>query len=143
MMKQKLIKTLALLTALAWLAGCDEQVDYKDNGLNFDVDKDLQAALQQNRMPLLAVKLGCNACHTLEHRTYGPAWKEIGKRYRNTATFEYQDKSYPLAKGLLEKISHGGSGNWGINQMPATDPNGSSHVQLEKLVGFILELGKQ
>ncbi len=144
MMKPKLIKTLLLLIALAWLAGCEEKVDYKkEESLDFDVDKDLQSALQQNRMPQLAVRLGCNNCHAPDHRIVGPAWKEVGKRYRNAATFEYQGKSYPLAEGLVEKISHGGSGNWGVEAMPAVDPGGSKHALLAKLVGFILELGKR
>jgi cytochrome c len=146
MMKPKLIKTLMLLIALAWLAGCEEKVDYKkeeSKGLNFDVDQDLQSALQQNHMPLLAVRLGCNNCHSLEHKVVGPAWKEVGKRYRNAATYEYKGKSYPLTEGLVEKISHGGSGNWGVEAMPAVDPSGSKHAELEKLVGFILELGKR
>jgi cytochrome c len=143
MTKQKLIQTLALLFALAWLASCDEQIDYqKQESLNFDVDQDLQSALQQNRMPLLAVRLGCNNCHAPDHRIVGPAWKEVGKRYRNATTYEYRSKSYPLTAGLVEKISHGGSGNWGEEQMPAVDPNGSKHAELEKLVGFILKLGK-
>lgn len=143
MMKPKLIKTLMLLIALAWLTGCEEQVNYKDEGLNFDVDQDLQSALQQNHMPQLAARLGCIACHTLDHRAFGPSWKEVGTRYRNATTYEYQSKRYPLTAGLVEKISHGGSGNWGEEQMPAIDPSGSKHAQLEKLVGFMLALGKR
>ncbi len=143
-MKPKPIKTLVLLIALAWLAGCDEKIDYKkEESLNFDVDQDIQNALQQNQMPQLAVKLGCNNCHAPDHRIVGPAWKDVGKRYQNVATYEYQGKSYPLAEGLVAKISHGGSGNWGVEAMPAIDPSGSRHAQLEKLVGFILELGKR
>lgn len=140
----KLIKTLVLVLALAWLAGCDEHVDYqKEEALQFDVDKDMQSALQQNRMPLLAVRLGCNNCHATDHKLVGPAWKDVGKRYQNATTYVYKDKSYPLVEGLVQKISHGGSGNWGVEAMPAVDSGGSRHDQLEKLVGFILELGKR
>lgn len=141
-MNSKLIRSLLLL--MLTLTGCEEQVDYgKEESLNFDADKDLQGALQQNRMPLLAVRLGCNNCHALNHKLVGPAWKEIGRRYRNAVTFEYQGKSYPVAEGLVAKISRGGGGNWGVEPMPAADPNGSNHARLGKLVGFILELGKQ
>jgi cytochrome c len=146
MMKPKLIKILALLTALACLAGCEEKIDYKkeeSQRLNFDVDQDLQSALQQNNMPQLAIRLGCNNCHSLDHRIAGPAWKDVGKRYQNAATYEYKGKSYPVAEGLVQKISHGGSGNWGEEAMPAADPGGARHELLEKLVGFILELGKR
>ncbi len=141
-MKPKLSKKLAMLLALAWLAGCEEKVDYKDEGLNFDIDKDLQSALQKNQMPLLAARLGCTGCHAIDHKVAGPAWREVGRRYRNSATFEYNGKSYPLTEGLVQKISRGGSGNWGVESMPGIDPGGSRHAQIEKLVGFILELGK-
>ena len=142
-MTPNLIKTVLLLIALAGLAGCDEQVDYKNGGLNFDVDKDLQTALQQNKMPMLATRLGCTACHAIDHKLVGPAWKEVGKRYQNAATFEYQGKSYPVTEGLVQKISHGGSGHWGVELMPAMDPGNSQHALIEKLVGFILEAGKR
>lgn len=143
-MNLKLIPILALMIALGGLAGCEEKVDYKkEETLNFDTDQDMQDALQHNHMPLLAVKLGCNKCHAIDHKILGPAWKKIGQRYQNVDSFEYQGKSYPLTQGLVQKISHGGSGNWGVEAMPALDPTGSRHEQLEKLVGFIMKLGKQ
>lgn len=143
-MNPKPITTLLLLSALAGLAGCDEKIDYqKEERLNFDADQDLRSARQQKRMPLLAVKLGCTSCHALDHRIVGPAWQEVGKRYRDAAGYEYQGRNYPVAAGLVEKISHGGSGNWGVEAMPPMDPTGSKREQLAKLAEFILELGKQ
>ncbi len=141
-MRRKLIKPLLLLAALA-LGGCEEHVDYKDDGLNFDVEQDLQTALQKGQMPMLAARLGCPACHAIDHRVVGPAWQQVGKRYQNATTFQYNGKTYPLVEGLVQKISHGGSGNWGTEQMPGFDPSGSKREQLEKLVRFILELGKR
>jgi cytochrome c len=144
MMKQKLIKTLIVLIALGWLAGCEEKIDYKkEASLNFDVDQDLQSALQQKRMPQLAIKLGCNNCHALDHRIVGPAWQDVGRRYQKVADYEYDDKHYPVAEGLVQKISHGGTGRWGVEAMPAMDPTGAKHAELTKLVNFILALGKQ
>lgn len=142
-MNPKPIKTLLLLATLACLSACEEHVDYQNEGLNFDVDQDLRTALQNDRMPVVAARLGCTACHAIDHRVVGPAWKEVGKRYQNAAAFEYNGKSYPLADGLVQKISHGGSGNWGQEAMPGVDPSGSKHELIEKLVGFILALGKR
>ncbi len=142
-MKPKLIKTALLLITLAALTGCEDHVDYKDDGLNFDVDKDLQSALQQKRMPLLAVRLGCNACHAIDRKLVGPAWEDVGKRYANATTYDYKGKTYPVVEGLVQKVSHGGTGNWGVESMPALDPSGGKHDQIAKLVGFILKLGKQ
>lgn len=146
MSKNDLTKILMLMLMLAWLTGCEEKIDYAAEArerLGFDVDKDLQSALQENRMPLLAGTLGCNACHALDHKLVGPAWQDVGKRYRGASTFEYQGKNYPVTEGLVRKISHGGSGNWGVEAMPALDTDGSRQAQIEKLVGFILQLGKQ
>lgn len=137
------IKTLLLFITLAWLVGCEEKVDYADEGLNFDVEKDLRTALQQNQMPVLAARLGCTACHAIDHRAVGPAWKDVGRRYQGAAAFEYNAKTYPLIEGLVQKVSRGGSGNWGVEQMPGMDPGGSRHAQIERLVGFVLEFGKR
>ncbi|HEY5994010.1 MAG TPA: c-type cytochrome [Gallionellaceae bacterium] len=142
-MNARLTQIIFALIALACLAGCDEHVDYKDEGLNFDVDKDLKTALEHNKMPQLAVRLHCTACHELERKIVGPSWKQVGSRYQNSATFEYQGKTYPLVEGLVEKISHGGAGHWGTREMPAIDPSGAKHEQIEKLVRFILEAGKR
>ncbi len=137
------LRVLMLIAACAGLGGCEERVDYGNEGLNFDIEKDLQTAVQKNQMPMLAARLGCTNCHAIDHKLVGPAWQQIGKHYQNAATFEYNGKSYPLTEGLVQKVSHGGSGNWGVEQMPGVDPSGSKHALIEKLVGFILELGKR
>lgn len=142
-MNPKLIKTALLLATLAALPGCDEKVEYKEEALNFDIEQDLQSALQKNQMPQLAARLNCTACHAMSTRVYGPAWKDVGKRYQNAVAFAYQGRTYPLVEGLVQKVSHGGSGNWGSGQMPAIDPSGAKRDQIEKLVRFILEAGKQ
>lgn len=145
-MRQNLTKILMLLIALTWLAGCEEKIDYKkeeNKAMNFDVDKDLQSALQLKRMPHLANTLGCNNCHSLDHKLVGPPWEKVSNRYRNATTYTYKDKSYSLVDGLVQKISHGGSGNWGIEAMPALDPDGSKKEELGKLVSFILKLDNQ
>jgi cytochrome c551/c552 len=148
MMKLKFRRPLVLLFALAGLVACEEKVDYKaaeraaDN-MVVDVDQDLRTAEAAHRMPLLAVRLGCTACHALDHAIVGPAWQNIGKRYAGAASFEYQGKQYPLTEGLVQKISLGGKNNWGSDPMPPMDPTGAKHGELGKLVEFILAQGKQ
>lgn len=145
-MNSRLTRAVFLLAILVPLAGCDEKVDYKQEegrGLDFNVDQDLQTALKSGQMPVLASRLGCISCHSIQHRVVGPAWQEVGKRYRDSITYLYQGKSYPLVDGLVQKISHGGSGNWGQENMPGIDPSGDKHDLIEKLVRFILQLGKQ
>ncbi|GGM90062.1 hypothetical protein GCM10010967_23710 [Dyadobacter beijingensis] len=73
----------------------------------------------------------CKACHGLDKKSIGPAYKEIAKRYKND----------PQALNkLAEKVLRGGNGNWGENAM-------SAHPQLTlaqttEMVGYILSLAQ-
>jgi len=82
----------------------------------------------------LAKKSGCLACHAVDHKIIGPAWKDVAARYRGDAG----------ARGkLIEKVSKGGSGNWtavtGGLPMPANAPRVPAE-DIEKLVDFVLSL---
>ena len=52
----------------------------------------------------LARKSGCFACHAIDRKVTGPAFKEIAAKYRGDAGAEAR---------LLEKLKIGGSGAWG------------------------------
>lgn len=139
------IKLIALLFTLAALSSCEEKIDYKteETGrLAIDIDQDIKTARAQNTMPLAATTFSCSNCHALERKHIGPAWKEIGKRYQNATSYEFEGRTYPLTEGLVQKVSRGGGGIWGIDAMPAMDPGGRKHKEIGKLVQFILELNK-
>lgn len=77
----------------------------------------------------LAQSSGCLACHTVDKKVVGPAFKEIAAKYRN-------DKG--AADKLAAKVKAGGSGVWGPVAMP---PN--AHVKdpdIKALVAWILAL---
>lgn len=96
-------------------------------------------------MPAEVKQLLCLDCHAVDHKVIGPAWRDVGNRYRNAKTFEYDGKQYPLLEGLVMKISkgsRGGAGHWGNMPMPAEDPTGTKHDKIEKMIKFILGLGK-
>jgi cytochrome c len=57
----------------------------------------------------LAKRKGCLACHGIDKRIVGPAFKEVAARYRGQRDAEAK---------LLEKIRRGGSGVWGPLPMP-------------------------
>ena len=59
--------------------------------------------------PELARSKNCVACHHLERKMIGPAYKAIAERY---------NKDESAAKALSEKVIKGGSGNWGQTPMP-------------------------
>lgn len=75
----------------------------------------------------LAAKHHCLACHAVDHRTVGPSFKEIAKRYA-------QDKT--ASTRLSNKIKRGGGGAWGTLPMPPNPQLSETDVNL--LVNWIL-----
>jgi len=59
---------------------------------------------------MLAKQRNCMACHTVERKVVGPAFKAVAARYADR-----KDMVEPLAK----KIRQGGAGAWGPVPMPA------------------------
>jgi cytochrome c len=96
-------------------------------------------------MPPLAKKLGCTACHTIDTKLVGPAWKDIADKYtgHGVKKFKFNGKEYPLAEGLEMKVAKGGSGNWGAVPMTPNDPTGAKNADIAELVKFILALPKK
>lgn len=56
----------------------------------------------------LAEKGGCLACHNVDSRKVGPAFKDVSAKY----------KGQDVQATLIEKIKTGGRGNWGVLPMP-------------------------
>jgi len=77
----------------------------------------------------LAKKHNCLACHTVDKKLVGPAYKEIAKKY----------KGQNVAAQLEQKVKKGGQGVWGPIPMP---PNAAvPDADIKKLVDWILKLG--
>lgn len=96
-------------------------------------------------MPQAATKLGCVACHAMDKKLVGPAWKEIAEKYtgHKVKKYKYNGKEYPLIEGLVMKVSNGGSGNWGAVPMPPNDPKGLHRAEIKQLVEFEQSLAKK
>ncbi len=96
-------------------------------------------------MPALAKELNCVACHAIDHKVVGPAWRDVAERYtgKGVTTYTYKGKVYPLIEGLVMKVSQGGSGNWGTMPMPANDPTGVKKAKIEELVKFEQNLARK
>jgi cytochrome c len=77
----------------------------------------------------LAKDIGCLACHSIEKKLLGPAWKTVAAIYRNNPAAEAQ---------LMDKIAKGGSGVWGKIAMPAYPD--LDEAKSRTLVKFILSL---
>jgi cytochrome c len=77
----------------------------------------------------LAKKHNCLACHQVDKKTVGPAYKDIAKKY----------KGQNVAAKLEQKVKKGGQGAWGNIPMPPNPavPDGD----IKKLVDWILKMG--
>jgi cytochrome c len=77
--------------------------------------------------PELARSKNCVACHHLERKMIGPAYKAVAERYA---------KDDAALKVLSEKVVKGGGGSWG--QMPMPPQPTVSAEEAETLVKWIL-----
>jgi cytochrome c len=82
-------------------------------------------AATSDATPLLT-KYNCQACHTVDKKLVGPAYKEVAAKYAG-------DASAPAK--LAQKIKDGGSGVWGAIPMP---PNNVPDADLKTLTEWIL-----
>jgi cytochrome c len=76
----------------------------------------------------LATDKGCTACHSVDKKVIGPAYKDVAKKYKGDAK---------AADALAVKVVKGGTGAWGPIPMP---PNKVSDDEAKKLVAWILAL---
>ncbi len=82
----------------------------------------------------LVKKSGCLACHSVEKKIVGPAWKDVAAKYKGDAGAKDR---------LIAKVKKGGKGNWtkvtGGAPMPPYSPRVSDE-NIGKLVDFIMAL---
>jgi cytochrome c len=77
----------------------------------------------------LAKKHACTACHGIDKKLVGPAYKDVANKYRGDAKAE---------AALVEKVKKGSSGVWGPVPMP---PNANvSDAEAKTLVKWVLSL---
>lgn len=77
----------------------------------------------------LAQKDGCTACHSVDKKIVGPAYKDVANKYRGDKGAEAK---------LVAKVKAGGSGVWGQVPMP---PNSQvPDADIKKIVEWVLSL---
>ena len=77
----------------------------------------------------LAKKHNCLACHSVDKKIVGPAYKEVAAKYRGDKTAEAK---------LIEKVKKGGTGVWG--QVPMPPNTAVKDEDVKTLVKWILSL---
>ena len=75
-------------------------------------------------------KAKCGACHAIDHKVVGPAWKDVSAKYAGKADAE---------KTLVEHITKGGQFGWKFGTMPPKGM-GANDAQIASLAKFILTL---
>jgi len=79
--------------------------------------------------PDLAQKKNCLACHQVDKKLVGPAYKDVAAKYAG-------DKQ--AVDKLAQKIMKGGSGVWGPVPMPANPQ--VSEAEAKQLAAWVLTL---
>ncbi|HSQ03453.1 MAG TPA: c-type cytochrome [Burkholderiales bacterium] len=77
----------------------------------------------------LAGKSGCLACHSVDKKIVGPAYKDVAVKYRGQPDAEAK---------LTQKVKNGGAGVWGQVPMPPNTQVGDADIK--KMVDWILSL---
>ncbi len=75
----------------------------------------------------LAKSKNCLACHAVDKKLVGPAYKDVKAKY---------EKDSKAVEMLTQKIMKGGVGNWGQIPMPANPQ--VSKEEAEKLAKWVL-----
>lgn len=76
-----------------------------------------------------AQKKNCMACHAVDKKVLGPAFKDVAAKYAGQAD---------AADKLAAKVVKGGTGVWGNIPMPANPQ--VTDAEAKQLVGWILTL---
>ena len=77
----------------------------------------------------LATKNNCMACHSVDKKLVGPAFKDVAKKYAGQKDAEAM---------LITKVIKGGSGVWGAIPMPANSQ--LKEADAKTLVTWVLAL---
>ena len=85
------------------------------------------AASSASAQEALAKKYNCFACHAIDKKVVGPAYKDVAAKYRGDKGAEAK---------LFEKVKKGGAGVWGQVPMP---PNSNvPDADIKALVHWVL-----
>jgi cytochrome c len=88
----------------------------------------LGSCITANANQALAQKSGCLACHAVDKKILGPAYRDVAAKYKGQADAEAK---------LVAKVKKGGSGVWGPIPMPPMSPQ-IKDEDIKTLVKWVL-----
>lgn len=86
-------------------------------------------ALDDKKADELMKKAGCNACHTVDKKGVGPAYKDVAAKHKGQAD---------AAQAMFDKVRKGGAGVYGQVPMPPNPADKISDGDLKLLVAWVL-----
>lgn len=89
------------------------------------------ATLTREQALALAQKGNCLACHKIESKVVGPAWKDVAAKYRGDAN---------AVATITSHIKSGGSFGWKFGTMPPRGGSKISDAEVASLAKFIASL---
>ena len=75
-------------------------------------------------------KARCGACHAIDKKIVGPAWKDVAAKYAGKADAEAT---------LVANITKGGAFGWKLGMMPPRGA-GAKDDEIKSLANFIVDL---
>lgn len=91
----------------------------------------LSAAPVAQASEAIVKKARCVACHAVDQKRVGPAYKDVAARYKD-------DAKAPAM--LFDKVRAGGSGHWGEVPMTPHSPSQISDEDLKAAIAWVLSL---
>jgi cytochrome c len=128
MQKQSIVLAILMVPLLVGLYGCQPEIDAQQSSAYPPGMSDAKKLAWDDAVKL-ARDTGCFACHSIDKKLLGPAWKNVAGINRGNPDAEAK---------LMDKIAKGGSGVWGKIDMPAYPR--LSEANRRVLVKFILSL---
>ncbi|MBZ0095348.1 MAG: hypothetical protein K8H75_08295, partial [Sulfuricella sp.] len=105
MQTQNIVLTTFMVPLLAVLYGCQPEESTQQPAKGNAATPAVSGADAMK----LAKDIGCLACHSIDKKLLGPAWKNVAAINRDDPAAEAR---------LMSKIAKGGSGVWGKIAMP-------------------------
>jgi len=93
--------------------------------------KPAPAPVTKEQAMALAAKGNCLACHKIDSRLVGPAWKDVAAKYRNDAN---------AVGTIASHIKSGGTFGWKLGTMPPRGGSKISDTDVTTLARFIAGL---
>jgi cytochrome c len=96
--------------------------------LNLPITTWANATISDATAVQLMAKYNCQSCHQVDKQLFGPAFRDIAKKYKADAD---------AANKLQAKVKNGSSGVWGAIAMP---PNNVPAADLQALVEWVMSV---